>query len=150
MAIGIIFFADKSASWKFTDRKCSDCGACFREKRRENFFLPEPKRKSSRATFCGASKQKIVARKRFAGWLSFSVPFSLFGLNSAALSISRARTLYMQCVSFLWLHAVSHFFGLFLYSLSFRCASTFSDLSLGRNSSAYRCRLILLSIRALP
>ena len=78
-----------------------------------NFFIPELKRKSSRATFCGASKQKIVARKRFAGWLSFSVPFSLFGLNSAALSISRARTLYMQCVSFLWLHAVSHFFGLF-------------------------------------
>ncbi|PDP66146.1 hypothetical protein CLI78_05675 [Porphyromonas gingivalis] len=37
-----------------------------------------------------------------------------------------------------------------LYSLSFRCASTFSELSLGRNSSAYRCRLILLSIRALP
>ena len=31
-------FSDKSASPKFTDRKCSDCGASFREKRRENFF----------------------------------------------------------------------------------------------------------------
>ena len=115
-----------------------------------NFFIPELKRKSSRATFCGASKQKIVARKRFAGWLSFSVPFSLFGLNSAALSISRARTLIYAVRFFSVAARCISLFRAVLYSLSFRCASTFSELSLGRNSSAYRCRLILLSIRALP
>ena len=59
MAIGIIFFADKSASPKFTDRKCSDCGACFREKRRENFFAV------AREFFTSRTKTKKFPRHVF-------------------------------------------------------------------------------------
>lgn len=64
-----------------------------------------------------------MARKRFAGQLSFfRSGFSLWSESCYLRYLSRVRTLYyMRCVPFLWLRAVFLFFGLFLYSLSFRC-----------------------------
>lgn len=99
-----------------------------------------------------------MARKRFAGQLSFfRSGFSLWSESCYLRYLARVRTLLYAVRSFsVAARCISLFRAVFVFSFfsvltfPFRCASAFSDLSLGKNRSAYGCRLMLLSIRALP